>query len=111
MKLASEQHDRLVVVAVKGELVRDQLSRFDEEVTQRIPDRARDVVMDLSQTDFIDSDGLEALLSLQQRCADHLGQVRLAALHENVGQILHVTRLSPRFEKHATVDEAIKSLR
>jgi anti-sigma B factor antagonist len=111
MKLACEEHDRLVVVAIKGELVREQLTRFQEEVTARIPDRARDVVMDLSQTDFIDSDGLETMLNLQSLCADHLGQVRLAACHDNVTQILHVTRLNRRFDYHDSVDDAIKSLR
>jgi anti-anti-sigma factor len=111
MKIACEEHDRLLVAAVKGELVRDQMTRFQEEVLDRVPDRARDVVLDLSQVDFIDSQGLETMLALQSQCADHLGQVRLAACHDNVEQILHVTRLGPRFDKHETVDEAIKSLR
>jgi anti-anti-sigma factor len=111
MKLACEEHERLVVVNLRGELVNDQVERFQQELEGRLQDEGRDFVLDLSQTDFIDSKGLEALLRLQSRCAEQLGQVRLANCHENVQQILHVTRMSRRFDQHDNVEQAIKSLR
>jgi anti-anti-sigma factor len=111
MKLACEEHEHLVVVNLRGELVRDEIQQFQNDTKGRLEKGARDFVIDLSQTEFIDSDGLEALLNLQARCAEKLGQVRLAACHDNVQQILTVTRLNRRFDQHATVDDAIKSLR
>jgi len=111
MKLACEEHEQLVVVTVRGELVRDELDQFRSETEGRLDQNARDFVLDLSKTEFVDSQGLEALLQLQARCAEQLGQVRLASCHDNVQQILEVTRLNRRFDQHETVDEAIKSLR
>jgi anti-anti-sigma regulatory factor len=58
----------------------------------------------------MDSVALEAMISLQDRCSDMLGQVRLVGIHKNLGEILRITRLGPRFENHETVDLAIKSL-
>jgi len=111
MKMACEEHEHLVVVSLRGELVRDEIERFQQDLDARLEKNARDFILDLAQTEFIDSQGLEALLRLQARCAEQLGQVRLACCHENVQQILHVTRLSRRFDQHETVEEALKSLR
>jgi anti-anti-sigma factor len=111
MKLSCEEHERLVVVSIRGELVREQIDRFEQDVEGRLQNEARDFVIDLSEVDFVDSQGLEALLQLQSRCAEQLGQVRLVNCHENVRQILHVTRLNRRFDRHDSVEDAIKSLR
>jgi anti-anti-sigma factor len=111
MKLDCEDYEHVAVVAVRGELVREELERFQYEVDKRVERGTRDFVLDLSQTEFIDSQGLEAMLQLQERCGQHLGQMRLAGCHKNVEQILTVTRLSRRFDQHFDVDSAIKSLR
>ena len=111
MKLACEDHDHIAVISIRGELVSDELERLQSELDQRLEGQGRDFILDLSQTEFVDSQGLELLLNLQSRCADKLGQVRLVNCHDNVHQILYVTRLARRFDRHDDVEAAIKSLR
>ncbi len=111
MKLHHEDTGQMSVLSLKGDFTCDHIDLFHRTVEERIDAQVRDFVVDLSEVEFIDSKGLESLLSLQDSCADLLGQVRLAAVQSNVEQILRVTRLAPRFEQYATVPEAVNSLR
>lgn len=111
MKLDCEDYEQLSVMTVKGSLVGDDADSFRGLAKRRIEAKTRDFVLDLSHVEFIDSKGLEAMLWLQDSCAEQLGQVRLAGCQEQVGKILQITRLAARFDCHADVDAAIKSLR
>lgn len=111
MKLTQDKQGQVCVLAVKGELTAEDADRFDRTVHDCFEEQVRDFVIDLSETEVIDSKGLESLLALQDRCADLLGQVRLAATPAVIEQVLHLTRLSGRFDRHETVGAAIQSLR
>jgi len=111
MKLSHEDYDQLTVMQIKGDLNADATDEFRKAINARIDAKIRDFVFDVAEMEFVDSKGLEALLWAQEVCGEKLGQVRLASPRENVAKILEITRLSPRFDCHADVDTAIKSLR
>jgi anti-sigma B factor antagonist len=111
MQLTHHDRDQLTVLAIRGELAADEIDRFRKAVLDRMDHQVRDFVLDLSQTEFIDSKGLETLLWLQEECIDRLGQVRLAGPNENLRMILRLTRLAGRFEVDDDVAAAIGSLR
>jgi len=111
MKLSHEDYDQLTVLAVRGELEGDEADRFRKAALERMDAKVRDFVLDLGEMEHIDSQGLEALLWLQDQCAENLGQVRLACPKPHVRTILHMTRLAGRFDTHDDVDTAIHSLR
>lgn len=111
MKISHEEFDQTSVISLKGEFVADQAETFRRMVNERLSDRTRDIVLELSQAEFIDSKGLESVLWVQEQCGEKLGQVRLAAAHENVRKILELTRLAPLLECHESVESAVKSLR
>ena len=111
MKLSHEIYDDAVVVSINGELTADDLEPFRRLVQERLDAGTRDFVLDVAETEFIDSKGLETILWLQETAGERLGQLRLSAPSENVGKILQVTRLDNQFDTHKDVDEAVKSLR
>lgn len=111
MKLTHEDYDQVSVVAIRGELHAEECDTFREEMNKRLEQDVRDFVLNLAETESIDSQGLEALLWLQDRCAEQLGQVRLAHASPSVREVLRVTRLAGRLDCHDDVDAAITSLR
>ena len=112
MKISCEDYDQISVMSIKGELNADEVERFHKTAQERLAgEQVRDFVLDCEQMEFIDSQGIEALLWLQDQCAERLGQVRLACCDENVRTILELTRLAPRFACHDDIDGAVKSLR
>ena len=111
MKMTLEDHDQMTVIALDGDLTADDVAKFRKAVSQRLDDDVRDFVLDVSEVEFTDSQGLETLLWLQDTCAENLGQIRLASPTENMSTILRLTRLASHLECHEDVDAAIKSLR
>ena len=110
MKISHENRGPVSVLSVKGELSIDESDRFRREAMHRLDDDVRDFVLDFEELDFIDSRGLETLLWLQDRCAELLGQVRIACCPQHVQKVLEITRLSARFECHDDIDHAVDSL-
>lgn len=110
MKLSYEDKGPVTVLAIRGDLSVDETDRFQRETLQRMEQDVRDFVIDLASLDFIDSSGLETLLWLQDKCAELLGQVRLASCPEHIRKVLEVTRLTGRFDCHPDVTTAVRSL-
>jgi anti-anti-sigma factor len=73
--------------------------------------RIVDFVIDMAKCAFIDSEGLEMLLTMKRKCEDLFGQVKLARLDENCKTIMRMTRLESRFETHSDMNEAMKNMR
>ena len=110
MKLKSETQGPVAVLAVSGDLTVDDVEKFRRHIQDHLDDQARDFVLDLGQIEFIDSQGIEALLWLQDKCGEELGQMRLTGLSQYLCTILEITRLTSRFDCHDTVESAVKSL-
>lgn len=111
MKITHEDYDQLSVVTLRGDLAAELADELRKLALDRMSHNVRDFVLDTSGMEFVDSQGLEALLWLQDQASEKLGQVRIAALSENVRKILEITRLATRFDCHPDVDSAVKSLR
>jgi len=111
MNLTHENYDQIALIGISGELTTDEIGPFKLLAENSMEGDTRDFVLDLSETLFIDSQGLETLLWLQEKADNRLGQVRLVALTENVRTILKITRLENHFDTHTDVESAMKSLR
>lgn len=111
MKLKQEDHGQAVVLSIQGELTTDHTSRFENAAREALATEARDVVVDLTESSFLDSKALESLLWLQDQCAEKLGQVRLVGLNDDLQTVLRLTRLVSRFEQHGSTEQALESLR
>ena len=111
MNIRCEDYDHVTVVALGGEFTADSTDVFLRQIEERLERKVRFFVVDLQQTIFIDSKGLESLLWLQEQCDEHLGQVRLCKPDETCRKILNVTRLDGRFDVFADLTEAVKTMR
>ena len=102
----------VAVLAVAGELAGESVAAFRTQAMQKLEARPkRDIVLELSELDGIDSQGLEAMLALQDEAAAHLAHVRLAACPETLTTVLRLTRLTDRFDIDRNVEDALASLR
>src|SRR5262245_6617123 len=111
MKLSYEDHDRITVLTMSGELTVDQADVFRRSIQERLDAGIRHVVLNMEYVTYVDSAGLEALLWAMDESSARGGHLRLVALDTTVRTILHVTRLERRFNIHDTIESAAKSLR
>jgi anti-anti-sigma factor len=94
------------VVHTPEELGEDQADGFEAFV----PTLERtNVVLDLDNTEMLDSAGLEALLNVHDKlCADG-GDAKIATTNATNRKILEVTRLDQQLEVFSSVIDAVKS--
>ncbi|MBA3273523.1 MAG: STAS domain-containing protein [Chthoniobacterales bacterium] len=107
-----EDYNKVCVVSVTGDFVADLAAVARKNIEGAIDDRqVVDFVIDFEKSGFIDSDGLETLLWVKRKCEDLFGQVKLINIDENCKKILEMTRLEHRFECHADLAGALKTMR
>jgi anti-sigma B factor antagonist len=98
MKLV-DKGDVLTVTDVM-ELGANNSDAFRDEVKAALPNGFKTVEIDLSQTNFIDSCGLGALIAIQKFATGRNGMVAVRLLHPlpPVQQLFELTRLHRIFE-------------
>ena len=112
MPVKTEDHNQVCVLAVTGDFAGEDVKAtrklFEDAIDRR---HLADVVVDLEKAGFVDSEALELLLWMKQRCEDLFGRIKLVGLDENVRKILELTRLEARFETHADLASALKTMK
>ena len=111
MAIKSEYYGNVCVIALDGDFAGDVAKDMKTAAEQKIEQRRLvDFVIDFEKVDFIDSEGLESLLWLKRRSEDLFGQIKLINLDDNCRKILEITRLEHRFECHADLAGALKTM-
>ena len=85
-------------VAGVKELSAANANAFRDQVRGSLADRLKNIEIDLSETMFVDSCGLGALISLHKTTCNRNGTVRLLNPTPPVQQILELTRMHRIFE-------------
>jgi anti-anti-sigma factor len=112
MPVKFEEYNHICVMSPETDLITGECEALRKDVEQLIEKKQIvDFVVDFEKVGFIDSDGLETLLWLKRKAEDLFGQVKLAHLDENCQKILEITRLEHRFECHADLTGALKTMR
>jgi anti-sigma B factor antagonist len=96
------------VVTPHGDIDLVTSPEFRTAVHEAIDDGADAMVVDLSDSGFIDSTALGVLVSVHRRLGDRL---TLAAARPTVRRLLEVTQFTTVIRLHGSVDEALAALR
>jgi anti-anti-sigma factor len=111
MKLKFEHRGEIGILSLTGEAVEGDASRIHREVASFLDQGGRDVILDCERVESVDSKVLEMFLAIEEEVTDRLGRLVLGHCSELLDRVLFTTRLASRFERHVSVDEAVKSLR
>lgn len=102
-----EREDGVAVVALAGEVDLYTAPDFKEELVRLIEAGRRAVVVDLSDTTFIDSTTLGVLISGVKRLRPNDGRLELVVTDRTIRKIFDITGLDRVFELHEERSEAI----
>ena len=108
MKLPTEIFGDVVVVHSPEELGAGQADEFEAFLASLQPPR---VVLDMDNTEAIDSAGLTSLLNAFDRLRETDGDVKIATTNTANRKILEMTRLEQQLEVFDSVIDAVKSYR
>jgi anti-sigma B factor antagonist len=110
--ITTEQLDeKRYVISLAGEVDLYTAPEFKQQLLEVIAQGAREVIVDLSSTTFIDSTTLGVLVGGVKRLRPNDGQLSLVCSDRNITKIFEITGLDRVFTIHATRDEAVAQLR
>jgi len=105
-----ENSVQIVTIAPESRLDAFSAPKFREKIQNLLDNGIKYLVLDLSQTPFMDSAGMAALVSALKQCRQRGGDVRMVwPLAEPVKRILALTKFDRVFEMKTSVDEALGS--
>jgi len=111
MKVSSRLIDDVVVISLSGKLMGgpDTSEAVKNEIYKYLDQGIKKFVIDLEKVSRMNSSGLGILISALTSVRNKGGELRLAALNENMEGILVMTKLNTIFDIHMTAEGAAKS--
>ena len=113
LKLNFEIHENgeATVLFCSGRIVyREEAAALSRKVMEALS-HTRQLVLDMSGVDIIDSAGLGELVAALKLARASRSTIKLAAPNRRVLALLKLTNLNSLFEIHGTLDEALESMR
>ena len=105
-QLSSEAY----VISLTGEVDLYTAPEFKQQLIEVIEQGGKEVVVDFSNTTFIDSTTLGVLVGGVKRLRANDGRLSLVCSDRNITKIFEITGLDKVFEIYATRDEAVSSV-
>jgi anti-anti-sigma factor len=109
MRINTQNYNDVTVIELQGEVDGDITDAMKDTITGVVAGRRRRIVLDMSNVNFVDSQGLELLLWIRQYCRQNKAQLKLAGLDENIEKILEITGLQTDFDRHTELAEAVRT--
>lgn len=102
-------HGSIQVLEVNSLLSEYENKQLLKVAQARIEEGFSNFVIDLSKMEYMNSVGLNFLISLKSRSKDSGGTIAVANASEKIKQLLTITKLTDMFYLTDTVEEAIRS--
>ena len=112
MRLTDREQDGVVILEPKGKIMGGpDASLLHDKLYEFIEKDKKQVVIDLSRVDWMNSTGLGILISGYTTLRNTEGELKLANVTDKIQSLLTITKLVTVFEAYDTVDEAVKSFK
>ena len=97
------------IVEIDGQLIVGNRQELKQKMLDELERGARKLLVDFSQTGYIDSSGLGVLVSLSKKIREQGGALRLAGLNDDLRTLFELTKLDTLFQIAETRDQALAS--
>ena len=106
--IAIERLGEWIVARVGGELDMTNCSYVRDELTRSIPPDSAGMIVDLTETAYLDSAAIELLFELARRLGRHRQRLRIAMPDDSpLRRVLELTDVRAVAPVHPTVDAAV----
>jgi anti-sigma B factor antagonist len=106
-----EERDGNPVARIRGEVDMSNVSQLSTTLQNAVAQSAAGLVLDFSQTNYLDSAGLQFIFDLGKRLRDRGQRLYLVVpTNSPVGAVLDIVRVESLAPRCATLDEALERL-
>jgi len=105
--IKSEKQGEALIYKLRGSLDLATSPSVRAALVEAASEGRHDIIVDLTQLEFIDSTGLGALIGAHRRALEHGGKVRLVVADGPIARLLNITGLIRVFPVYHTLDDAL----
>lgn len=109
MKIVENTIEDIQLIAISGRIDIDFVRDLELSLNSAVENNSK-IIIDLSDTEYISSQGLRVFLDTQKKIKDRKGKMRLASPKPFIRNILDISGLSNVFSIHHNLKAAIDSL-
>lgn len=99
----------ILILEIPEQLTQDNSEGLRQLIKEKVEDGQCNLVLDMTQTRYIDSTGLGAIMSRISFVRSNKGDIRLVVKSEHVKQVLSITNLNKILKSFDSVEEAVNS--
>ncbi len=107
LTITTREAEGRTVVSVAGEIDVYTAPRLREEITGLVAAGTYDIVIDMSEVEFLDSTGLGVLVGGLKKVRAHDGSLQLVCNQDRLLKIFRITGLAKVFVIHDTAEAAL----
>ena len=107
MEITQRVEDDVTVFLPAGRIDTQAAAEMDQALQSAVSAGSHNMVVDMSEVEFISSVGLPALAAVLGRCREEGGDVKIAALNERVARVFRIIGFDVLFSLHDTPEAAI----
>lgn len=109
LEIRSDQQQQTRVISLAGSFDALTAVGVQQAIALEIDEGQEQIVLDLSQVDFMSSAGVRVLLEMLRRVREAGGDLRLAAALADVERTLEISGLVRVLKSYPSVEEAVHS--
>ena len=108
MEIELEKRSGVNIISVDGRLTVGSSQTFFTQMVSLLEKGENDLVLDMSQLEFIDSTGLGTVIRILKRVEEAAGRIRLSSPQPKVHEMLKLTRMDNVFKIYQSLDQAFE---
>src|SRR5690606_12681254 len=105
----AKEEGEMTIVDVEGLLIVGNRQELKHRIIEGLEGGARKVLIDIEKRGYVDSSGLDVLVSLSKKIREQGGQLRLANQNEDLRTLFELTKLDTLFQIADSRAEALAS--
>ena len=109
LDIKDREREGVILLTMKGRLTVGESNRLREIVTEKIHGGHLNIILDLGETDYIDSTGLGSMVICYTTAKKAGGMVKLLHLNKRNVELLILTKLHTIFEVFSDEQDAVNS--
>ena len=110
-RLRVERHGETALARIAGEVDSSNVGDLSQRLLAAVPNQARALVLDLSETSYIDSTGISLIFDAAARLRNRRQELRLVVTPRSfVGEVLAAVSMEQSVAIDPALDEALRAV-
>jgi anti-sigma B factor antagonist len=109
MKFEIKEYRRVAVLALAGRVDSQTSADFETTINRLMDQGHSNIILDLSEVDFLSSSGLRVMVTARNRSQDLGGEISITRASSQATESLSISGLDVLFKMHSDREEAIAS--